>query len=368
MTDSFHGQIILEKLDTFAAGSQDFRELWAVRPHAIFVMMIYLSEIVSGAISTSAVLLVVTVMSSSGVIISLSDAPVGQPQTLTTEVICSDTNIVATPFVDAPSPDIEQPCIQLQDSPTYELPESRQPWLFWNLSAISVKLIVFLRSTEPSTHTPPRRLPDFSSSSSSIDRFRPLLRESSRLTGDALLPPPADDCLCPVVDAPYTVGCCKPFPGSGYLSSLPECSMVRLVLSAGPSGASDWVGGRDVCDTAGGLISLWIGHSLVGPFRTDDSPIKRIRRYDTDLPRYVQVSGLRRSAAYRWKPGIGITASSCSAIRQHGMSECRSVSILSAPSGSVVVQPRHTCSSARIDVGYCYSPMQHDDCMVTVAV
>ena len=193
-------------------------------------MMMYLSEIVSGAISTSAVLLVVTVMSSSGVIISLSDVPVGQPQTLTTGVICSDT--VATPFVVAPSPDIEQPCIQLQDSPTYGLPESRQPWLLWNLSAISVKLIVFLQSTESSTHTPPRRLPDSSSSSSSIDHFRPLLRGSSHLTGDALLPPPADDCLCPVVDAPYTVGCCKPFPGSGYLSSLPECSMVRLVLSA----------------------------------------------------------------------------------------------------------------------------------------
>ena len=34
--------------------------------------------------------------------------------------------------------------------------------------------------------------------------------------------------------------------------------MVRLVLSAGPSGASDWVGNQDVYDTAGGIISLWI--------------------------------------------------------------------------------------------------------------
>ena len=41
MTDSFHGQIRLEKLDTFAPDSQDVRELWAVRPHAIFVMMMY---------------------------------------------------------------------------------------------------------------------------------------------------------------------------------------------------------------------------------------------------------------------------------------------------------------------------------------
>ena len=165
------------------------------------------------------------------------------------------------------SPDIEQPCIQLQDSPTRGLPESRQPWLLWNLAAISVNRIVFLRSTESSSHTPPRRLPKSSSSSSLIDNFRPLLRESPRPTGDALLPFAADDCLCPVVDTPYTVGRCKPFPGSGYPSSLPKCSMVRLLLSAGRSGASDWVGNQDVYDTAGGIISLWIAHSLVGQFQ-----------------------------------------------------------------------------------------------------
>ena len=44
MTDSFHGQIRLEKLDTFVPDSQNVRELWAVRPHAIFVMMIYTLE------------------------------------------------------------------------------------------------------------------------------------------------------------------------------------------------------------------------------------------------------------------------------------------------------------------------------------
>ena len=173
MTYSLHGQFRLEELDTVVSDSQSVRKLWAVRPHTIFVMMWYtpesrrtfrtdlmlcdlheflclnatdihegISEIVSGAISTSAVLLVVTVMSSSGVIVSLSDVPVGQPQPLTTGVICSDTDIVATLFVVPPSPDIEQPYIQLQDSPTYGLPESRQPWLLWSLSAISVNRIV----------------------------------------------------------------------------------------------------------------------------------------------------------------------------------------------------------------------------------
>ena len=37
--DSFHEQIKWEKLDTFAPDSQDVRELWAVRPHAISVMV-----------------------------------------------------------------------------------------------------------------------------------------------------------------------------------------------------------------------------------------------------------------------------------------------------------------------------------------
>ena len=85
---------------------------------------------------------------------------------LTTGVSGTDTGIVATPFAVPPSPDIEQQCIQLLDPPTCGLPESRQLWLFWMLSAISVNRIVFLRSTESSAHTPPRRLPKSSSSSS----------------------------------------------------------------------------------------------------------------------------------------------------------------------------------------------------------
>ena len=283
MTDSFHGQIRLEKLDTFAAGSQDVRDLWAVRPHAIFVMMWYtldirrtdltlcdlheflclyatdihegISKMISGAISTSAVLLDVTVRSSSGVIVSPSDVPVEQLQSLIMGVSGTDTGIGVTPFAVPPSPDIEQQCIQLLDPPACGLPESRQPWLFWKLSAISVKRTVFLRSTESSVHTPPRRLPK-SSSSSSIDRFRPLLRESS---------PPADDCLCPVIDTPDSVGHCEPFPGSEYPIYSPACETVRLVLSAGPSGVSDWVSGRDLCNTAGGIIYLCIDQSLVRP-------------------------------------------------------------------------------------------------------
>ena len=42
MTDSFHGQIRWSNWT--APDSQDVRELWAVRPHAIFVMMMYTLE------------------------------------------------------------------------------------------------------------------------------------------------------------------------------------------------------------------------------------------------------------------------------------------------------------------------------------
>ena len=241
MTDSFHGQI------TVASDSQDVRELWDVMPHAIFVMMMMytlesrrtfradlalcdfheflclnvtdiregMSERVSGTISTSAFLLDVTVISSSGVIVSPSDVPVGQPQPLATGVSCTDTGIMATPFIVPPSPDIEQPCRQLQDSPMCRMPESRQPWLLWNLSAICFNRMFFLRSTESSAHKPPRKQPETSSSSSSIDCFRPLCRESSRPTGDALLPPPADDCLCSSVDTPDSVGHREPFQDPG---------------------------------------------------------------------------------------------------------------------------------------------------------
>ena len=217
---------------------------------------------VSGIVSTSAFLL--------DVIVSPSDVPVGQPQPLTTGVSCTDTGIVATPFVVPPSPDIEQPCRQLQDSPMSRTPESRQPWLLWNLSAISFNRIFFLRNPESSAHTPPQNLLELSSSSSSIDRFRPLCRESSRPTGDTLLP--ADDCLCPGVDTPDTVGRCEPFPGSECPSPLPACATVLLVLvlSAGPSGASDWVGSQDLYHAAEGITYLCIDHSLVRPFCSDD--------------------------------------------------------------------------------------------------
>ena len=133
-------------------------------------------------------------------------------------VSCTDAGIMVTLFVVPPSTDIEQPCGQLQDFLTCRTPESRQPYSLCSLQAIS------------SARTLPRKLPEFSSSSFLTDRFQPLRPESS------------------------------------------------LVLSAGPSGASDWVGCQDLYYTVGGITYLCIGHCLVRPFRSDDSPIRRIRR------------------------------------------------------------------------------------------
>ena len=151
-------------------------------------------------VSTSTLVFNMTVMRRSGAIRISPLVPVGQFQPLTTVVSRTYAGTMVTPFVVPPSSDIEQPCRQLQDSLTCWTPESHQPWLLCNLSAGS------------SAHTLPRKLQEFSSFPSSMDRFQPLRRESSRPTGDALLPPPADDCLCPGVDTPYTGGHCEPFP------------------------------------------------------------------------------------------------------------------------------------------------------------
>ena len=92
------------------------------------------------------------------------------------------------------------------------------------------------------------------------------------------------------------------FPGSEYPSALPACATVRAVLSAGPSGAPDWVGFQD----------LYECHIFVRPLRRDDFPIRGTKRGDTSSPRYVQILGVRRSAVYRWKPGIWFAAASYS--------------------------------------------------------
>ena len=128
--------------------------------------------------------------------------------------------------------------------------------------------------------------------------------------GEALLPPPADDCLIPCLDDPNTAVRCETFPGSEYPSSLLACATVRAVLSAGLSDASDWVGYQDLYDAAGGIIDLCNAH--------DPGEGRVIAVGTAELS--VQILGVRRSAVFQWKPGIRIATSSYSALRQRRMS------------------------------------------------
>ena len=153
--DSFHGQIRWAKLNDFAPDIQDVMELWALGPHARLVKVISVcrlhvffhqyvadlreerSENVLRTVSASAFLLNMTVMSSSGVIVSPSDVPVRQIQPLTTVVSSTDAGSTVTLFVVPPPPDIEQPVKQLHDFLTYRTPESRQSSFLLSLSASS---------------------------------------------------------------------------------------------------------------------------------------------------------------------------------------------------------------------------------------
>ena len=174
-------------------------------------------------------------------------------------------------------------------------------------------------SSSSSALTLPRNPAKFASSSFSLDRFQPLRGKTSLPTGEALLPPPADDCLVPGLDDPNTAVRCEPFPGSEY-PDLPACATVRAVLSAGPSGAPDWVGFQDLYDTARGIIYLCECPIFVRPLRRDDFPIRGTKRDDTSSPRYVQILRVRRSAMYRWKPDLCIAAASYSGPGRRKMS------------------------------------------------
>ena len=221
---------------------------------------------------------------------------------------------------------------------TYRTSESRQSSLLLSLSASSSAL------------TLPRNPAKFSSSSFSLDRFQPLRGKTSPPTDEALLPPPADDCLVSGLDDPNTAVRCEPFPGSEYPSSLPECATVRAVLSAGLSGAPDWVGFQDIYDTARGIIDLCECPIFVRPPRRDDFPIRVSKRDHTSSPRYVQILGVRRSAVYRWKPGIWFAAASYSVPGRRMMSGvapapvslCHSRSDYEYCSGGVSL-PRSVC-------------------------
>ena len=149
------------------------------------------------------------------------------PEDLAREVLPLFTGVnilygvnTSTPFVVPPALDIEWPVMQLHDFLTYRMPETCLSSLLISLSASSSAL------------TLPRNPAKFSSSSFSLDHLQPLRGKISPPTGEALLPPLADDCLIPCLDDPNTAVRCETFPGSEYPSSLPACATVWAVLSA----------------------------------------------------------------------------------------------------------------------------------------
>ena len=234
-------------------------ELWALRPHAILVKVISVcglhvffhqyvadlrerkSENVFRTVSTSSLMFDITVMRTSGVIAMPPEIPVRKILPLTTVVSIIDDVSMVTPFVVPPPPDIERPMMQAQDFSNCRLTKSSE---FQTVGIVS------------RAHAAAGLSKGFVAPFLSLGCVPPLRGNKSPPAGEALLQPPADDCVVSGVDVPNTAGRCELFLGSESLCSLPACSTVRSVLSAGPSGASDWVGFQDLYDTAGGIIDL----------------------------------------------------------------------------------------------------------------
>ena len=179
-----HGQTRWAKLIDFAPDTPDAMELWALGSHAILVKVISVcglhdflhqfvadirerkSKNISKTVSASPLMLDLTVMSTSGVI---------------------------PPFVIPPDPGIERPVMQAREFLTCRPLKSCESLPLFSLSASSP------------APTLPRDSAKYLSSSFSLDRFQPLRGNTSPPTGEAMLPPPADDCMVSGLDDPYGV-------------------------------------------------------------------------------------------------------------------------------------------------------------------
>ena len=122
-------------------------------------------------VSTSPLVFNMTVMRTSGAIVTSPEVPVGGILPLTAVDSIIDDVSTVTPFVLPLPPDIEQPVMQLHDFLTHRTPESRQSSLLCSLLASSSALML------------PRKLATFSSSSFSLDRYSPLRGNESPLAG-----------------------------------------------------------------------------------------------------------------------------------------------------------------------------------------
>ena len=116
------------------------------------------------------------------------------------------------------------------------------------------------------------------------------------------MPTTLDDFDDSVLGDPITYARCEQFPGSESPFSLPVCVAVRIGRSAGPSSTSYCVGFGDLHSANGGVLDCCPSYGLRRGQVISD--------WTTVMP--VPILGVRRSAVYRWKPGIWFPASSSS--------------------------------------------------------
>ena len=235
------------------------------------------------------------------------------PATVASTVTAVGTS---TPFVAPPAPVVEQPETQAKEFPTLRLSESPELLPSFGLSssspsptlpcgAVENSSPLFSLSRVPVRHSQDVLDEDSSFSVSPLSPglfFQPPRGSTSPPAGGALLPMTLDDFVDSVLGDPIIDAWCEQFPGSKSPLSLPVCVAVRVGLSAGPSSTSDWVGFGDLRSAAGGVFDRCPSHGLGGGWA--------IRTWTAESS--VPILGVRRSAVYRWKPGIWITASSSS--------------------------------------------------------
>ena len=269
---------------------------------------------VSRTVSSSPLVLDMTVMCTSGVMAPPPGISTRDVLALATVVSTMDAVSTSTPFVVPPAPVVERPGKQAQEFATCRLSKSLEFLPLFRLSSSSPALTLPRGSAKDSS--PPFSLDrvqvghsqevpgeDSSFSVSPLSPgifFQPPPGSTSPPAGGALLPTTADDCVASGLGDPITAAWCEQYPGSESPWSLPGCVAVRFLLSAGPSGASDWVGFEDLCSTAGGILDLCTSRGLGGGRVITDWTAKSS----------VQILGVQRSAVYRWKPSIWIAASS----------------------------------------------------------
>ena len=135
------------------------------------------SENVLRTVSASPLMFDMTVMSTSGVIATPPEVPVGNILPLTTVVNFMHAVSRGTPFVVPPAPGIEQPVMQAREFLTCQPLKSREPLPSFSFSASSP------------APTLPRDSAKYSSSSFSLDRFQPLRGITSPPVGEARLLP-----------------------------------------------------------------------------------------------------------------------------------------------------------------------------------